>query len=219
MIELKEYATWCMALSSNVDRGNPLLVYLLYKHSLLETIISGDASKFKVFTRTLVARLIYTGIIYWRQHGDLASMTTAVGLHRDTDSIPKTVSIASEMRRRIYAAVFNIDKVIATLMGRPPFLSRRHSSTPLPLDLSDEYLLAGEPHLSNAVSSLDATGWNTEGQIYSTMILRARTMFAYICGDILVLALGFEDVNVGGRVKYDTPYFYCSEYQLICPES
>lgn len=49
MIEMKECATWCIALSSNVDRGNPLLVYLLYKHSLLETIISGDASKSNMF--------------------------------------------------------------------------------------------------------------------------------------------------------------------------
>lgn len=146
-------------------------------------------------------------------------MTTAVGLHRDTDSIPRTVSIASEMRRRIYAAVFNIDKVTATLMGRPPFLSRRYSSTPLPLDLSDESVLAGEPHLSDAVSSLDAEGWNTEGQIYSTTILRARTMFAYIRDEILVLALGSEDVNVEGRAKYNTPQFYNYEYPLICPES
>jgi hypothetical protein len=46
MIEMKECAASCIALSSHVDHGNSLLVYLLYKHSLLETMVSGDASEF-----------------------------------------------------------------------------------------------------------------------------------------------------------------------------
>jgi hypothetical protein len=47
MIELKECAASCISFCSHTDDGNPLLVYLLYKHSLLETMISGDASKFQ----------------------------------------------------------------------------------------------------------------------------------------------------------------------------
>ena len=69
-------------------------------------------------------------------------------------------------------------------------LSRRYSSTPLPLDLSDEALLSGQPIPPNAAALLDADGWNTTGQIYSTTILRARTMFAFIRDEILEIALG-----------------------------
>lgn len=75
-------------------------------------------------------------------------------------------------------------------MGRPPVLDGRYSSTPLPLDLDDNVLLEGGALLSSAITSLDANGWNTDGQIYSTTILRARTMFSFIRGEILVLALG-----------------------------
>jgi hypothetical protein len=45
MIELKECATSCIAFCSHTDHGNAFLVYLLYKHSLLESMISGDASE------------------------------------------------------------------------------------------------------------------------------------------------------------------------------
>ena len=78
-------------------------------------------------------------------------------------------------------------------------MSGRYTSTPLPLDLSDEVLLAGEPLLSNAVASLDSNGWNTENCIYSTTILRARTSFAFIRDEILALALGS---SVGGTVDH-----------------
>jgi hypothetical protein len=49
MIEMKQCAVSCIALSSHVDHGNSLLVYLLYKHSLLETIVGGDASECGTF--------------------------------------------------------------------------------------------------------------------------------------------------------------------------
>lgn len=140
--------------------------------------------------------------MYWRQHGDLVSMATALGLHRDVDSTSRKPSISSEIRRRIFAAVFNIDKVNATFMGRPPMLSARYTSTPLPLDLSDESLLAGEPTLSQIVASLDANGWSTDGQIYSTTILRARTMFAFIRDDILALALGTTHGDITAQIKF-----------------
>jgi hypothetical protein len=116
-------------------------------------------------------------------------MTTALGMHRDTDQEPKKVNVSSEMRRRIYAAVFNIDKVVSTFTGRPPMLSHRYSSTPLPLDLSDEQLLSDPASLSESIGRLDGNGWSTDGQIYSTTILRARTSFSFIRGEILDIAL------------------------------
>ena len=116
-------------------------------------------------------------------------MTTALGMHRDADQIPKKVTISSEMRRRTYAAVFNVDKIIATFTGRPPMLSHRYSSTPLPLDLSDEQLLSDPETLSKILEKLDASGWNSDGQIYSTTILRARTSFSIVRGEVLDIAL------------------------------
>ena len=127
-------------------------------------------------------------------------MTTALGMHRDADADPRKVNVSSEMRRRIYAAVFNIDKVNSTLTGRPPMLSYRYSSTPLPLDLSDEQLLSDPASLIESVERLDANGWSNDGQIYSTTILRARTSFSIIRGEILDIALCSTGENFRGRI-------------------
>lgn len=129
-------------------------------------------------------------------------MTTALGMHRDADQNPKMATISSEMRRRIYAAVFNIDKVIATFTGRPPMLSHHYSSTPLPLDLSDEQLLSDREELFRIVGRLDANGWNTDSQIYSTTILRARTSFSMIRSEVLDMALSSVPDDIRGRIMY-----------------
>ena len=139
-------------------------------------------------------------------------MTTALGMHRDADQNPRKITISSEMRRRTYAAVFNIDKVIATFTGRPPMLNHRYSSTPLPLDLSDEQLLSDRSTLSSHLERLDANGWNTDGQIYSTTILRARTSFSIIRGEVLDIALGLMVDGVGERIL--SVYFPFLIYQF-----
>jgi len=82
----KESASSCIALCAYLDKATQLLVYLLYKHTLLESFISGDASKLHLKPFCLASSLTCVGFMYWRQHGDLVSMTTALGLHRDADS-------------------------------------------------------------------------------------------------------------------------------------
>ena len=170
MIELKECASTCITLCNVVEANNPLFVFLLHKHNLLESQIEGDASS-----------------ILWRQHGDLVAVTLSCGLHRYSDS---SVSASSELRRRVYAAVFNIDKVISGFMGRPPLLSSRYTSTPLPLDVSDDAILAGGSEIEAAVASLDVNGWNTDGKLHGCTLLRARTQLAFVREKILELALG-----------------------------
>ncbi|KAI9042125.1 fungal specific transcription factor domain-containing protein [Aspergillus affinis] len=95
------------------------------------------------------------------------------------------VTIYDEARRRVYAAVFSIDKVLATFTGRPPLLSRLYSTTRLPLDISDEALMSG--HRKEADDSLDRNGWSQDCRINSVIILRARTMFAIIRDEVLKL--------------------------------
>ncbi|KAF7594029.1 hypothetical protein BBP40_010307 [Aspergillus hancockii] len=156
----------CIELCRYSSSINTLTAYLLYKHNILESIVSGDKS-----------------FICWRQHGDLIAVATFLGLHRESVSDSEKVTLQHEMKRRVYAAVFNIDKVLSTFTGRPPLLNRLHSSTKLPLDLSDDDLLSD--HLQESVAKLDTNRWNQDGRIYSTTILRARTMFSKIRDEIL----------------------------------
>ncbi|CEJ85165.1 hypothetical protein VHEMI03690 [[Torrubiella] hemipterigena] len=168
---LKRYKNnaWnCSQLCWEACQGNSLMLFLLYQHSIIESNLSGDAE-----------------MKHWRLHGDVVAMTTYLGLH--TSSKPENdASISTQIQRRLFASVFKVDKLLATFAGRPPLLSHRFCSTPLPLDLSDEELL--QPS-REAAASLNAQGWNTAGNIHHTTILRARTMIAYTRDAILEIAL------------------------------
>ncbi|KAL2829274.1 hypothetical protein BDW59DRAFT_38605 [Aspergillus cavernicola] len=120
------------------------------------------------------------------QHGELVAVTTSLGLHREPQTETELLTPQREMNRRVHAAVFNIDKVLATFTGRPPpMLSLAYSSTPLPLDPSDQVLLSGD--LVTVTASLDSHGWSKNRRIFYTTILRAWAMFARIRHDILEL--------------------------------
>lgn len=98
--------------------------------------------------------------------------------------------MASEIKRRVFVNLFNLDKVGSSYHGRPPLLGHRYASSPLPLDVDDEDLLAGGEQLDRAVALLDADGWNTKGFVYPTTVLRCRVMIAMIKDELIELALG-----------------------------
>lgn len=60
---------------------------------------------------------ISLGLVVWRQLGDLASATTALGLHRQVDTGNK-MSVIAEWKRFLFVVVFNIDKCASLLTGR-----------------------------------------------------------------------------------------------------
>lgn len=85
--------------------------------------------------------------------------------------------------------VFTIDKVMVSFTGRPPLLGRRYFSTPLPLDIRDEDLLADQETLTRAVQALDEHGWNRNGELHSATLTRARVQIAVIKDEMLEIAL------------------------------
>ncbi|GKZ25096.1 hypothetical protein AbraIFM66951_001590 [Aspergillus brasiliensis] len=181
MAHLKHYASLCIDICKQLGSVNLLFVYLLYKHNILEGILSGDKS-----------------LSHWTQHGELVAVTTSLGLHRELAAEADILSLQHELKRRVYAAVFTIDKVISTFTGRPPLLSQAYSSTRLPLDMSDDALLSGD--LTSAAAQLDSHGWNKDNQIYSTTILRSRTSFARIRHEILELLESSVDDLAEGSI-------------------
>ena len=116
-------------------------------------------------------------------------MLTFLGLHAERPPTHYKPTLCSENKRRLFAYCFNIDKVIVAFTGRPPLLSGRYCSTPLPLDLSDEDLLGDEESLAKAVEELDENGWNTRGKVYPSTLLRARVISSFIQDEILEIAL------------------------------
>lgn len=116
---------------------------------------------------------------------------TYQGLHADTLDEPYKPTLSSELRRRTCWAFFKLDKGIVSFTGRPPLITRHYVSTPLPLDLKDDYLFADRTTLEHAVANtLDSRGWNTEGGFYNSTIIRARAILAVIRDEVFEIALG-----------------------------
>jgi hypothetical protein len=130
----------------------------------------------------------------------MGSTLLAVGLHRPhvaakSYNTPLTfngshrVTAFSEFRQRQFAVVYSLDKSISSFTGRPPALSRLYCNIQLPLDISDEDILADRETLDYAVQKLDNGGWNTAGNLYSTTCLRVLLLIARLREEVLEIAL------------------------------
>ncbi|KUI62438.1 hypothetical protein VP1G_09553 [Cytospora mali] len=172
MIEYQEAAELCIELCRS-SVPNSLLQYLSYKVALLESMVSGDAAPG-----------------FWRLHGQQVALATYLGMHAIPQDISYMPTVASEARRRLISQIFVVDKVAASFNGRPPLLSRKYMLTPLPLDLKDEVLLSDPETIEAAVKALDGNGWNKDGQLYSTTIIRARRMLASVLDEVMEITLG-----------------------------
>ncbi|RAH39940.1 uncharacterized protein BO95DRAFT_488819 [Aspergillus brunneoviolaceus CBS 621.78] len=179
MLHFKKCASMCIEVCSELGGVNVLFLHLLYKHNIMESNVSGDKS-----------------LSCWRQHGDTIAVTTSIGLHREPSSEWNEVSFQHELKRRLYSAIFAFDKVASTLTGRPPLLSRRYSTTQLPLDISDHDILSG--NVRNAAAKLGSDGWdrNSGRKFTQAAILRARAMFARNREEILeVLESSLDEIS------------------------
>lgn len=169
-----EAMDFCIEISKSLTNGNSLLVFLLLRRGLLESMKSGDTSP-----------------LMWKLHSDTVSLLTFLGLHACAPDGPKyTPTICSEWKRRVCAFVFIVDKLLASFTGRPPALSRRYMLTPLPLDLDNDVLLGYKASLSQAMQQLNAAGWNKNGVMTSSTIYRARTAIAFLKDELLEIAMG-----------------------------
>ncbi|KND87297.1 hypothetical protein TOPH_08041, partial [Tolypocladium ophioglossoides CBS 100239] len=98
----------CIEICRNASCANTQLLYALYKQSILESMVHGD-----------------TSMQHCRIHGEAVSLATFLGLHASVSRDVHDRSISAQIKRRLFAVIFNIDKVLATFAGRPPLLSQR----------------------------------------------------------------------------------------------
>lgn len=169
----KEAGRLCIQLCKG-SAPNQLLLYLMYKDAVLESMVNGDGCP-----------------SHWRNLGEVVATATYLGLHASTqDEATYVPTASSEASRRIISQIFVIDKVAASFCGRPPLLSRKYMLTPLPLDLPGEALLGDAESLARAVQALDADGWNTNGDIHGATLLRARRLLMHVTDEVMEIALG-----------------------------
>ncbi|KAF7894168.1 hypothetical protein EAF00_007682 [Botryotinia globosa] len=164
--------------------------------------IIGDMCKtylFLVNDDESIADYDATAFKLWRIQGDKVHLATALGLHHCAIRPDAEVTTSPEIKRRIFSAIFFNDKTLSIFTGRPPGLSRRYNSCPLPLGLENEILLAGKETLQEAASKLDENGWNREGNIYSSSRIRASMMYGEIIDEILETSL--ETINQFSKAR------------------
>lgn len=75
-------------------------------------------------------------------------------------------------------------------MRRPPALGRRYITCQIPLDLSDDEIMAEGEELETIKNKLDLNGWSTSGKISPSTVCRAWMPMGLIRDEILELSLG-----------------------------
>ncbi|KAI9038829.1 fungal specific transcription factor domain-containing protein [Aspergillus affinis] len=151
---------------------NDLTIWLMYENLLLSSVVHGDSSSGK-----------------WHRLGDLSSHMFELGIHRDPQQLSDLPVFILESRRRIFAAAYQLDKSVATFLGRPPRISWRHSDCSLPLDLADDSLVGGPSEFELASTSIDSKGWNVQNVIQRASWIRVRFLISTFREEILELSL------------------------------
>ncbi|RGP70118.1 transcription factor [Fusarium sporotrichioides] len=138
------------------------------------------------------------GLPYWKFHAETVAMLTFAGRHDNCSKNlrgPTHTTIPCEILRRFSCSVFITDKFLATLVGRPPLLSRRFCSVELPLDIDDVALLTDKDSFDRCRESLNLDGWAVDSCFRAVTVLRIRMKIALIRDRILEFVMGHNCVQ------------------------
>lgn len=133
----------------------------------------------------------------WRKLGEAITDIYAAGIHRERDNA-KLPFFLAECRRKVFAHMYRSDKFIATLMEQPPRMIRRYCDVRLPLNLTDDELLAATDE-QDARRTLTPDGWNIYSIHMPTTWTRVRCMLAE--GQEEILDHLHRPLDVGSAVR------------------
>jgi hypothetical protein len=209
--QMAEASDRCLSFCDQVSSANELLVALRVNDLMLKTQQYGDSSMIHCPLPLLKRRgwvkndeLTPTntlGYQAWRRLGGLCSTVYYTGLHRQTADDETRPAFLAQWRLACFAAAFYVDKCLATFLGRPPLLSYRHCKLVLPMDLSDDALVADPSSLAEAAQQLGADGWNSLGKVYRTSLVRMRLLLAVFRDKVLELTAASYDGDILLRAK------------------
>ncbi|KAL4866419.1 hypothetical protein BDV12DRAFT_132868 [Aspergillus spectabilis] len=151
---------------------NDLMIWLLYENWIVACMVDGDSSSSR-----------------WHRLGELSSYVFELGLHRDCHKAEQIPVFLREIRRRVYAALYHLDKNMATFFGRPPRVSWRYSDIKPPLDISEDAMLGDEEELERALSDLDSEGWNVHAVFQRASWYRLRHFMCTIREEVLEISV------------------------------
>ncbi|RDW81526.1 uncharacterized protein DSM5745_05083 [Aspergillus mulundensis] len=137
----------------------------------------------------------------WQTLGDLSTIIYGFGLHQfDQELEDNFPFFLLEIRKRVMVCAYAIDKELATSLGRPPRICSRYCHLPMPLDLTYDEIVA-QPNKDVAMLTLDADGWNSEGNLTVGVRLRVALLTSLLRESILELSLSPETQHIQDRVE------------------
>ncbi|OPB43737.1 hypothetical protein A0O28_0020550 [Trichoderma guizhouense] len=163
----------CEALCNRVGQVNDLSMWLAVLATTLSTWCFGDDS-----------------CQAWRLMGNLTSTIFALNYHKGFQDDMNTPTYLVELRKRAMALSHELDKSLATFVGRPPRLNKSYCTIQLPLDLSDSVIIGPAELLALQISRLDGDGWNKDMSVHPASRQRAIVWLSSIREEILELSLG-----------------------------
>lgn len=156
-----------------IEQINDLTLWLLSSACLLATWTCGDDS-----SRA------------WSLMGELSSAIIALGFHKGFQGEEARTPYLIELRKRVVATAHELDKGLATFVGRPPHLSRRYCTMDLPLDLPDSIIIGPIEQFEAALAKLDENGWSGNPMVNTAARHRAMALLSVIREEVLELSLG-----------------------------
>ena len=111
----------CLLLADYVKKPGRYTVQTLLVYLLTESVRSNDA----------LAEI-------WSLNGLTVGLALRLGLHRDPEHYPELTAFQGEMRRRVWALLFQIDLMFSYQIGLPRIARPSESDTKLPRNLQDE---------------------------------------------------------------------------------
>ncbi|EAW20247.1 putative C6 transcription factor [Aspergillus fischeri NRRL 181] len=143
-----------------------------------------------LYQHTHLLALIYGNNDYraWRALAQLATVVFTLGFNQSKVNARMPFFLV-ELRKRLMASAYIMDKQLATFLGRPPQIIWRYCDVQLPLDLRYDEILADPATRDAAVNRLDANGWNSQGIIQTAQWMRVSLLVGSIREQILELSL------------------------------
>ncbi|OAR03112.1 hypothetical protein LLEC1_06387 [Akanthomyces lecanii] len=162
---------YCIRLARRFNDASVLLFDLMRRLGTLDSLADGELS-----------------MSSWQTGAASVACMTFLGTQAEQQPASYQPTFYSEYKRRIAVHIFTRDKLAVAFTGRPPLISHRYFSTPMPLDIADQDLL-DPASLERAAQSLDDKGWNTDGKLHSSTAIRARFMISMIRDELVEATL------------------------------
>ncbi|KAI9745719.1 MAG: hypothetical protein M1818_001255 [Claussenomyces sp. TS43310] len=175
----------CVEACKTVCSGNDIYLWLLHESVLLSGRMWGDSSP-----------------LVWSKLGELSTEIYSFGIHREPKDSADIPIFLLESRRKLFAASYQLDKSVATFLGRPPRICWRYADRKLPLDLSDESMTASTSAFQHACQSLNAEGWATEGTYHRAGWIRVRYIMGTYREEVLEMSLETVSSHSIERLKW-----------------